>query len=448
MKNVPVAKSETIEAEISDLAYGGEGFAKYQNFAVFIPYGVPGDRVKAVINEVKPNYARAEITSVISRSSSYREPECPAFMTCGGCSWLHTDYKTQLFYKKKFVLKNLSLPEESPEITGYEDPFFYRMRAQYKLAYEKGELKCGFYKAGSHDVCDVKKCYIVRPEINSLMDSVRALLEAEKKVIQFYDEKSHSGYLRHIAVRVNSEGHLLLTFIVLQDSLKPYLKQTALALMDKHPELKGVTLNINTARGNRVFGEKENVIAGQEFITENFMGTGFKLKSDTFFQINTAMLAVMADFIGAHTGSGVRLLDLYGGVGALSLPFRERFEKLTVLEMNREAVRSLKKTAWEAKIENIEAVEGDADKEALPMLSKHEYDLVIIDPPRKGASKGVIEALKKHPPKKIIYISCNPATLGRDMKELSAVFETAQTGIFDLFPQTYHVETAVVLNRR
>ena len=112
MKNVPVAKGETIEAEITDLAYGGEGFAKYQNFAVFIPYGVPGDRVQAIISEVKPNYARAGITSVISRSSSYREPECPVFMTCGGCSWLNTDYKTQLFHKKKFVLKNLSLQEQ------------------------------------------------------------------------------------------------------------------------------------------------------------------------------------------------------------------------------------------------------------------------------------------------------------------------------------------------
>lgn len=448
MKNVPVAKGETIEAEITDLAYGGEGFAKYQNFAVFIPYGVPGDRVQAIISEVKPNYARAGITSVISRSSSYREPECPVFMTCGGCSWLNTDYKTQLFHKKKFVLKNLSLQEPGPGITGYEDPFYYRMRAQYKISYEKGELKCGFYKAGSHDVCDVKKCYIVKPEINALMDSVRGALEADKKVIQFYDEKSHSGYLRHIAVRVNTGGHLLLTFIVLQDSLKPWLKKTALALMEKHPELKGVTLNINTARGNRVFGEKENVIAGQEFITENFMGINYKLKSDTFFQINTAMLAKMTDFICANAGSGERLLDLYGGVGVLSLPLRERFGSLTVVEMNTEAVRSLKKTAWEAGVENLEAIEGDADKEADVILSKKSYDLVIIDPPRKGASKGVIEALKKNPPKKIIYISCNPTTLGRDLKELSAVFESAQTGIFDLFPQTYHVETAVVLNRR
>ena len=448
MNNVPVAKGETIEAEITDLAYGGEGFSKYKNFAVFIPYGVPGEKVSALITEVKPNYSRAEKISVISASEKYVIPECPVFMKCGGCHWLHVDYAAQLFHKKKFVLKNLNIQEPGPGITGYENPYYYRMRAQYKLSYEKGELKCGFYEAGSHDVCDVKKCYIVRPEINSIMDSVRAALEADKKVIQFYDEKSHSGYLRHVAVRVNSSGEALLTFIVLRDELKPYLKQIALSLAAKHPELKGVTLNINTAKGNRVFGEKESAITGSDFINQEFMGINFKLKSDTFFQINTDMLSMMASFIGAHIGKGRRLLDLYGGVGALSIPFKESFSEITVLEMNREAVRSLKKTAWEAGVENFKAVEGDADKEAPALLSKYEYDAVIIDPPRKGASKGVIEALKKHPPKKIIYISCNPSTLGRDLKELAGIFEIKETGIFDLFPQTYHVETAAVLNRR
>lgn len=448
MKNVPVAKGETIEVEITDLAYGGEGFAKHNNFAVFIPYGVPGDRVKAKISEVKPNYARAEIASVISRSASYREPDCPVFMTCGGCDWLHIGYQTQLFHKKKFVIKNLNLPEDVSEITGCEEPFNYRMRAQYKLSYEKGELKCGFYKAGSHDVCDVKTCRIVRPEINTLMDSVRASLEADKKNIQFYDEKSHSGYLRHIAVRVNAEGQLLLTFIALRGELNPHLKRISAVLMEKHPELKGVTLNINTARGNRVFGEKESVIAGREQIGEKFRGINFKLNSGTFFQINTVMLAKMADFISTYAESGARLLDLYGGVGALSLPLSGRFGMVTVLEMDSGAVRSLKKTVWEAQIENVEAVEGDVDKRGAAMLSESEYDVVILDPPRKGASKGVIEALKKHPPKKLIYVSCNPATLGRDIKALSPEFETAHTGIFDLFPQTYHVETAVILKRR
>lgn len=442
----PVRPGQKVELEITDLAYGGNGVAKYENFTIFVPLGLPGSKITASITEVKKNYAMANMNKILVESPHFVKPVCPLFPICGGCQWLHIDYAGQMKYKKKFIEYALKTHSgvDNPnlnEVIGYTEPLYYRDRAQYKPGVDKGVPVLGFYRANSHDVVKVNECFIVNKKINEIASIISAILEKEKKKVTVYDEKTNDGYLRHVAIRVNSKGESLVAFVVTESIARDYIDEAAKELSEKVEGIHGIVLNMNKNKGNRVFGDSEKLIWGDNFIKEQINGIEFMLEADTFFQINTGMLSHMLSFVESHVKQGAKVLDLYGGTGALSLPLYKKASEITVVEINPHSIELFKKVLSNNNITNAFAVAGDAETEASAIIKEKRPDVIILDPPRKGVHADVLKSVIENNIPEIIYISCNPMTFARDVKELKEHYELVETIPVDLFPQTYHVET-------
>jgi 23S rRNA (uracil1939-C5)-methyltransferase len=445
-----VSKGEEVEVEIQDLAYGGDSVAKFQGLTIFIPYAVPGSTVRAKIIEVKRNFASARVTNTLRESEIYTKPECPYFGICGGCDWLNIKYDSQKGYKVKFIrhmLENIAaLPsiKINPIIT-YENPYFYRNRAQYKIARDGGKILMGFYRARSHEVIGVDKCLIVHPKINEIAGIISRMLNEKQKEVSVYSEVKQRGYLRHVAIRVNMQGDSLVTFVVADREAGSFIKEIEAELKEKIPGLKGIVLNMNQEQGNNVFGSREKTIWGSSYINEKAGGIDFKLDSASFFQVNAGMLEKMAEFVMKNTTEGARLLDLYGGVGALTMPSHARYSRIYNVESDRFASDKLRDTAKANNVENIEVINARAEDAIDRVLNEKNIDEVVVDPPRKGLHPRITAVLKRSGIRNIIYISCNPSTFARDIKELKENYYLKEVTPLDQFAQTYHVEIMAVL---
>lgn len=445
-----VKKGDEIETEIIDLAYGGDSVARYREMTIFIPYGVPGQVVRAKVTEVKRSFASARITRVVKESEIYAKPECPYFAVCGGCDWLNIKYEKQVEYKAKFIRHMLEKIAGLPEVkinapVTYADPYFYRNRAQYKIARDGGKVVMGFYRSRSHEVIGVDKCLIVHPKINEIAAIISRILNEKQKEISVYSELKQRGYLRHVAIRVNMQGDSLVTFVVADREVEPFIKVIEAELKEKVTGLKGIVMNMNQEPGNTVFGSREKTIWGASYITEKAGGIDFKLDSASFFQVNASMLEKMAAFVAQNTRDGARVLDLYGGVGALTLPSHKKFSRIYNVEADRFATEKLKDTLRDNKIENVEVINAKAEEATGRILNEKPVDEIVIDPPRKGIHPGIIASLRRSGVKKIIYISCNPSTFARDMAELKEEYYLKEVTPLDQFSQTYHVEIMGVL---
>lgn len=449
----PVHTGQEIDLRIEDLAYGGDSVGRYQNFTVFVPYGIPGSVERVVITEVKKNFASGRITRNISRSGLYVEPVCEYFGKCGGCDWMNIKYSSQAEHKVKFIkfmldkTSGLQGVNMSPLVT-YQTPLYYRNRAQYKLTMEGGKIKMGFYKARSHEVIGVDKCHIMHPKVNEAAALILEVLEKNKKEISLYDEQSGRGYLRHIAVRVNRQGESLVTFVVAGKDVKPFVRAAADYLREKLTGLKGVVLNINMEPGNQIFGRTEKTVHGYSYIVEKAAGIDFELDSGSFFQVNADMLEKMAEFVSMNIKKGATVLDLYGGVGALTLPSKDKFREILVVEIDENASEKLQEMTEKNHIENVTVVNGRAEDAVDKLLDKYRIDTVVIDPPRKGIHPRIISQLKRSRVETIIYISCNPASFARDIKELKDTYYLRELVPLDQFAQTYHVEVMAKLERK
>jgi len=443
--SVPVKQGEEIEAEVVDLAYGGEGVAKYNNFTIFIPFAIPGDKLTVVVDEVKKNYARASIKKVVNDSPLFTIPICGHFRKCGGCQWINMKYAGQLKYKMKILETTLKKTGGLEKVkigkpVLHPEPFYYRERAQYKLAAGSEKISLGFYRAKSHEVIDVETCYIVKEKINEIIRHTREFLNSHKKEVTVYDERTGKGYIRHISVKVNSDNEALVTFVIAKNDVREYLRKYARFIRNKTEGIKGVTVNINTEKTNRVFSDKDTALEGSMHITERIGGINFRIGPATFFQVNSAMLKKMTEFTGKHIKSGEKVIDLYGGAGALSVPFYKKASEITVVDISRKSTEDLDEIIRENEIDNVIAVNESAEKAAGRLIQEKNPDTLVLDPPRKGVHPAIIREILKNKVRNIIYISCNPVTFARDIKELGGKYEIKEVVPVDLFPHTYHIE--------
>jgi len=452
-RKAPVKQGDEIEAEITDLAYGGEGVARYEGYTIFVHEGLPGDKAIIKVTEAKKNFARARIKKIIQDSESFTQPVCPHFKECGGCQWLHLKYDEQLKYKIKFITHNMEHLAKMPDapygkmIKG-RSSLHYRNRMQYKLAFKKDRLIMGFYKEGSHDVISISECFIANEKINEVAAIIISMLNDLKKEVTLYDEEKHKGYLRQIAIRTNQKNELLITFIVARDEIKRFITDIGRELTENMPEVKGVTVNFNTKLGNRVFGDREQAVFGERYLTERVEDIKFMLGSDTFFQVNTKRLFDMLDFIDRHTKKGANVVDLYGGIGALTLPLHKKFSSISIVEVNPASVELLKEIIALNSVTNAKPVLSDAETGTTAVLNEEMPDTIIVDPPRKGIHESALLAIKNSSARTLIYISCNPVTFARDMALLKDTFDPVEITPADLFPNTYHVETLACLKRK
>jgi 23S rRNA (uracil1939-C5)-methyltransferase len=430
-------KSNIINTKIEKIIYGGSGLATFDGIKVFVPHSAPGDFVQIKITEKKSNYYVAEIKKIVEPSLMRILPPCPYFKQCGGCDFQHVDYQSQLSIKKDFAIESLSRIghthlSDTLLITP-SSPFRYRNKTQYPLAGRP--LKIGYYRQLSHHVIDIEQC-LLHPQIfDNLRLAIKELIVQVKETI--YNEVKHSGNLRHIVIRqgVNT-GEILLTYVTRTPKISEDLFKH---LPQKFSNIVGITHNINPDKTNRILGDKNRILFGNDYFHEKILDKTFKISTTAFFQVNTNQAENMVKKLREYIGSGEQVLDLYCGVGMLSIMISDLAQKITGIEISKRAVRD---AIENLKINNINNIQYIAAPVEVVIRNYQNIDIVILDPPRKGCSDNFLNNIIRLKPKKIIYISCNPTTFARDLAILNrSNYHLDQFELFDMFPQTYHVES-------
>ncbi|KAF3887224.1 MULTISPECIES: 23S rRNA (uracil(1939)-C(5))-methyltransferase RlmD [Nostocales] len=444
-------QGEFIEVEIVDLSDTGDGVGRWNDRVVFVPDTVPGDRVAVRLVYVKPSYARGQIQRLLKKSSHRVRPSCIVADKCGGCQWLHINYEYQIEAKRNQVIQGLqrigsfAQPPVDPMLSGSQC-LGYRNKVTYPVGLSRtGLVQAGYYQKSSHQLINLNQCPVQDPRFNPLLLEVKQ--DIQKQGWQIYNEHNHTGLIRHLGLRIGRHtGEMLLTLVV-KDWNLPGIYDQAQEWLERYPQLVGVCTNRNSERTNAIFGEETRCIAGVSYLKEQFAGLEFHVRADTFFQIYTetaeALLQVIESELNLQ-GSEV-ILDAYCGIGTLTLPLAKKARQVVGLELQAEAVEQANLNAKLNGIENVTFHTG-AVEELLPNTDISP-DIVLLDPPRKGCDRSVMETLRQSKPKRIVYVSCKIATLARDLKLLceDGLYTLTRVQPADFFPQTAHVEAAAFL---
>ncbi|CAN1210276.1 23S rRNA (uracil(1939)-C(5))-methyltransferase RlmD [Tumidithrix helvetica PCC 7403] len=450
-------QGQTISLEITDLADSGDGVGRHEALVVFVPDTVPGDRIEAKLVKVKHSYANASLTKILAPSPHRVRPSCIVADKCGGCQWQVVSYDHQLQIKQNQVAQALQrIGKFEPEaIATWMDPIIgapsdlhYRNKVTYPLdKTQEGKVRAGYYQKGSHKLVNLNQCPVQDRRLDLFLENVK--LDIQKQGWLIYDEQYHRGLLRHFSLRIGRHtGQVLLTLISNSWDV-PGLEEQANAWLEQYPQLVGVMLNHNSIRTNTIFGAETRCIAGRDFVEERFAGLTFQLRADTFFQIYTEQAEAMVSAIQEELGlqGHELLLDAYAGIGTISLPLAQWVKQVIAIEIQPQATQQAILNAQMNGIDNIQFLTGKVE-DLLPTLEV-QPDITILDPPRKGCEPSAIAHLRSHPSQQIAYVSCNPATLARDLNLLCAdnAYRITRIQPFDFFPQTSHVESVTFLTK-
>ncbi|WP_293126541.1 23S rRNA (uracil(1939)-C(5))-methyltransferase RlmD [Microcoleus sp. bin38.metabat.b11b12b14.051] len=452
----PCQQGQLIELEITDLADTGDGVGRFGELVVFVPDTVTGDLILARLVQVKSTYATGKLDTLLEASEHRIRPNCIVADKCGGCQWQHVDYQHQLTAKQNQIIQALeriggfSDVQVDEILTGKieEFPQFlgYRNKATYPVAISAtGQVQAGYYQKSTHKLVNLNQCPVQDPRLNPLLKEIKEDIHWRDWPV--YDEKKHTGELRHLSLRIGRRtGEMLLTLIVRTGEL-PGIEAQAAEWLKQYPELVGVCLNVNSAQTNVIFGAETRCIAGQSYLREKFAGLNFQLRADTFFQVNTeAAEALLQVIVGQLNLQGSEVLvDAYCGIGTFTLPVAKQVKIAIGLEVQPAAIEQAKLNAELNDLKNVDFQVGTVEN-LLPSLGLTP-DIVLLDPPRKGCDRAVLETIKEMKPNRIVYVSCKPATLARDLKILceNGDYQLARVQPADFFPQTSHVECVAFL---
>ncbi len=445
-------QGQLVELTITDLSDDGAGVGRVEGRVVFVPDTAPGDRVEVRLVRVKRQYAEAKLHQILEPSPQRQRPPCIVADKCGGCQWQHIAYSHQLEAKRNQVIQALE------RIGGFENPpvapilapatdLHYRNKVTYPLDRSAtGQVQAGYYRKGSHRLINLNQCPVQDERFDPLLREIKEDLQTQGWSI--YDEEKHRGKLRHLSFRVGRRtGEILLTLVSREESI-PGLAEQATQWLERYPQLVGVCLNVNSQRTNAIFGPKTDCIAGQGFLTETFAELQYQIGPTTFFQVYTEQAEAMLEQIVSTlqlTGQEM-LVDAYCGVGTLTLPLAQRVRQVVGLEVHEASVEQARANAALNWLTNATFLVGSVET-LLPSLEQTP-DVVLLDPPRKGCDRRVIEALIAIAPARIVYMSCKPATLARDLKLLAEQgYRLTRVQPADFFPQTSHVECVAFLER-
>ncbi len=452
----PVKVGDEAVLEIENYASEGEGVGRINGFTVFVPGALVGEKVAASIDLVKKTYARAHLLDEGVRFASPEriEPPCPLYLDCGGCQLLHQSYEGQLAMKQQRVIDALSRIGGIIDITvrpiiGMANPWHYRNKVQYPFGKRNGRIIAGCYEKSTHRVVETPDCRIQHPTNNRVVEGARRL--AEEFGLSVYDEETHKGLLRHVLVRRAFETGEISVALVINDSHFPRGKEFARRLADEFPDIRSIVQNINPTHGNKVLGDKDIVLWGEDGITDILGGLEFRISATAFYQVNPVQTLVLYKKAVEYAGlSGKeKALDVYCGVGTLTLFLARRVLEAYGIEANKNAIEDATANAKLNKIANVRFIAGRAEK-VLPDLAEAgtTFDVAVVDPPRAGCPPEVLQALANTRARRIVYVSCNPSTLARDLKDLvQSGYKADEVQPVDMFPHTYHVECVVGMSR-
>lgn len=450
-----IENNKTYECTVTDLTVNGDGIAKIEGFPLFVKGAVPGDKILLKVTKLNKTYGFAKLAKLLSPSPKRRKSLCKSFPKCGGCTLMHMDYAAQLEFKRDLVLSNIQkIGGIKPDaydfegIIGADSEFHYRNKAQFPVRNANCKAVCGFYEQKSHNVISCEDCYIQNEIINKAVDLVMEYVEEYK--ITLYDEETHKGTLRHIYVRYSDENNSLMVVLV-TNTEKPLKNADALVCKLAPLGLKSLIQNINTKKTNVILGEKNITLWGSDHILMQSDDLIFKVSPHSFFQVNTMQMKKLykkaleyADLKGEET-----VFDLYCGVGSISLYMAKKAKKVIGVEIIPSAIENAKENALLSGIENAEFYCGDCTEVVMRLIDEGESaEVVVVDPPRKGCDEKLLELINNISPKKIVYVSCNSATLARDIRVLNEFgYNLKKCSAVDLFPQSGHVECVVLMSR-
>lgn len=450
----PVRPGQEIEVTVHGLGSSGEGVARYEGLTIFVPGGAPGDRLLARVQEVKRNYARAALVQVLEPSPDRVTPVCPVAGECGGCPLQHIAYEAQLRLKRQQVVDALERLGKLSGVTvhptlGMAEPWEYRNKAQFPVGWRAGRVIAGFFAPGTHRIVDIERCAIQHPVANRILAAVKEL--AGRYGVPIYDEGTHTGVLRHVLARVGRRTGEAMAVLVTNGPEFPHGRTIARELMARIPELVSVVQNINPVRTNVVLGRESRVLAGRDSITDSIGDLEFSISPVSFFQVNPAQTEVLygkaLEYAGL-TGSET-VIDLYCGIGTISLFLARQCREVIGVEWVEEAVEDARENAARNGIRNVRFIAGDAAVE-MPRLAAEgvRADVVVLDPPRKGCEEPVLQAIAQMAPRRVVYVSCNAASLARDLGRLAGMgYRTVEVQPVDMFPHTAHVECVARVER-
>ena len=444
-------KNQCYTLPIEGYSSEGDGIARLNGMAIFVKGAIQGETCRIKLLKVGRTAAWGKVEEVIAPSPARIQPDCPHYPQCGGCALRHMSYAEELRFKRQRVEDALQriggLDIGVSAIHGADDPNRYRNKAQFPVSAKNG-VSVGFYRARSHDVIDVPDCLLQQSPANAAGRAVKAWMQ--KFGVSAYNEQEHTGLVRHVYARTNRQGKSLICLLCNGKKL-PREQELVDALRQAVPGVSGIVLGINTEKTNVILGKQYRTLWGEDFLHDRLCGLDFKLSVPSFFQVNPAQTEVLyrkaAEFAGL-TGTE-NVVDLYCGTGTISLILAQQAGHVIGAEIVPSAIEDAKENARRNGLTNAEFICADAAEAAAELVRRElQPDVISVDPPRKGMSEEVIGYIVSMQPRRIVYVSCDPATLARDLKRFAEQgYKTERVEAVDMFPRTKHVETVVLMSR-
>ncbi|AOF48873.1 23S rRNA (uracil(1939)-C(5))-methyltransferase RlmD [Tetragenococcus halophilus] len=455
MEEMPVKKNQELEVTVVDLSHLGMGVAKVDAYPIFVENALPQEKILVRIVKVGKKFGFGKMLSIIQKSPYRQEVENEDLLRTGIAPLSHLKYEQQLAFKqaqvKNVLKKTARMPEIQVEKTiGMRQPFGYRNKAQIPIRKIDGILQTGFYRKNSHELVPIDHFFIQDPAIDAAIIVIREILQQFE--VKAYNEKNNSGFLRHIVIRRGYQTHEMMVVLVTRKEHFVQGEKIAQAIQEKLPEVVSIMQNVNPKQTNVIMGTQEKVLLGRNDIYDRLLGKTFRISAKSFYQVNTPQAEVLYQkaFELADLKKSDVVIDAYSGIGTIGLSLANQVKHVYGMETITQAVIDAQENAKLNNIDNADYVTGKAE-DVMPKWQKEgiQPEVIFVDPPRKGLDQSFIETACQMKPEKFIYISCNPATMARDLKVFAEQeYFTDSIQPVDLFPQTHHVETVMMLKQK
>jgi len=447
----PIKIDEIYEMKITGLSHAGEGIGRIKNFAVFVANAIPGEEVLVKITEVKKNFGKGQLQEILISSQDRVEASCEWFSNCGGCQLQHIKYPRQIELKRQMVedaLKKIGSLENVQVLPtlGMDNPWRYRNKGVFQVGEGAEGIRLGFYEPGSYDFVPGKESFLFSEKVNDLVHFIEEKLNLHK--IKAFDRKTQKGYLRNVMVRESkATGEIMVVFVT--NNNEWLLEPVAEEIVSQFPEVVSIYQNINQGKSPHILGRVDRLVRGKAVIQDNLGDFIFNISPQSFFQVNNLQAHVLyakafeyAQLTGCET-----VIDAYCGIGTITLFMAQKAHKAIGIEIVEAAIKDAEENARINGVKNTEFIIGKAE-EWLPQWVGEggRADVIVVDPPRKGCAPETLEAIVEAKPERVVYVSCNPATLARDLKYLVAQgYKVQEVQPVDMFPQTAHVECVILM---
>ncbi|MCH6265071.1 23S rRNA (uracil(1939)-C(5))-methyltransferase RlmD [Neobacillus citreus] len=449
---LPVNKNDYIDVVFEDLTHDGAGVAKVEGYPLFVPNGLPGEKAKVKIIKVNKSYGIGRLIELYEQSPYRVDIPDSEKTKYGGCQLEHISYEGQLKYKENQVRQVLTRIGKLEDVTvhpilGMDNPLSYRNKAQVPVGEKDGKLVAGFFKQRSHEIVDMDESVIQLPEVNEAIQTAKEI--CRRLGIPAYNEETHKGVLRHIMARYGKQTGELMVVLITRTPEIPHKKELIEEIIARLPKVKSIVHNVNSKRTNVILGEKTNLLWGSEVIYDYIGDVKFAISALSFYQVNPVQTKVLYDkaLEYADLDGEESVIDAYCGIGTISLFLAQKARKVFGVEVVPEAIEDARRNAALNGMTNAEFAVGEAEV-VIPKWYKegNKADVLVVDPPRKGCDEALLQTIIDMKPRKVVYVSCNPATLARDLRILEdGGYKTLEVQPVDMFPMTTHVECVAQL---